>query len=53
MDIQQTEFIVNGISYIKKAKPILHHYQDFTENDYMKLWKEIKKTTKYSNMLSH
>ena len=53
MDIQKTEFIVDGIYFIKKTKPILHHYEDFVENDYLKLWKEIRKTITQPTILKH
>ena len=53
MDIQKTEFIVDGISFIKKTKPNLHHYEDFIENDYLKLWKEIRKAIIHPTILNH
>ena len=53
MDSKKTEFIVDGISFIKKSKPILHHYEPFIEHDYLKLWEEIRKNITQTYKLNH
>ena len=53
MDSEKTEFIVDGISFIKKPKPILHHYEPFIEDYYLKLWTEFNKSITQTYKLNH